>query len=140
MPGSRSRREVAQSALLVVAALAGLVAVRWSVTGALSRPIVAPAPTVAPASAPPVSYAPPEQLMAATGTRLSLGGRRPTLVDPANGELRRISPGADQAVSLFRQGSFTVLVADGRAWAVPAGRAGPKWLLGQARQAVEVSL
>lgn len=136
MPGSRSRREVAQSALLVVAALAALVAVRWSVTGALSRPIVAPAPTVAPASAPPVPRPPPEQLLAATGTRLSLGGRRPTLVDPANGELRRITSGADQPVSLFRQGSFTVLVADGRAWAVPAGRAGPQWLLGQARQAL----
>ena len=136
MPGSRSRRDVAQSALLVAAALAGLVAVRWSVTGALSRPIVAPAPTVATASAPPVPPAPPEQLLTAAGTRLSLGGRRPTLVDPANGELRRISSGADQAVSLFRQGSFTVLVADGRAWAVPAGRAGPQWLLGQARQAL----
>jgi hypothetical protein len=135
MPGSRSRREVAQSALLVVAALAGLVAVRWSVTGALSRPIVAPAPTVAPAPAPPVPPAPPEQLLAATGTRLSLGGRQPAVVDPASGLMRRIAP-AGQGVSLFRQGSFTVLVADGRAWAVPAGRAGPQWPLGQARQAL----
>jgi hypothetical protein len=133
MPGSRSRREVAQSALLVVAALAGLVAVRWSVTGALSRPIVDPAPTVAPASTVAASGPPP--LMTAAGIRLSLGGRQPAVVDPANGSMRRIAP-AGQGVSLFRQGSFTVLVADGRAWAVPAGRAGPKWLLGQARQAL----
>jgi hypothetical protein len=56
-------------------------------------------------------------------------------VDPANGSMRRIAP-ADQGVTLFRQGSFTVLVADGRAWAVPAGQAGPQRLLGQARQAL----
>ena len=77
--------------------------------------------------------------MTAAGTRLSLGGRQPAVVDPANGSMRRIAPGADQGVSLFRQGSFTVLVADGRAWAVPAGRAGPQWLLGQARQALPAS-
>ena len=136
MPGSRSRREVAQSALLVVAALAGLVAVRWSVTGALSRPIVAPAPAVAPASTVAASGPPP--LMTAAGIRLSLGGRQPAVVDPADGSMRRIAP-ADQGVMLFRQGSFTVLVADGRAWAVPAGRAGPQRLLGQAREALPAS-
>jgi hypothetical protein len=128
MPGSRSRREVAQSALLVLAALAALVAVRWSVTGGLSRPLVAPAATVAPSSPGP----PPRRLVAAAGTRLSLGGRRPTVVDPASGLLRRIASAADQVVNLFRQGEFTVLVADGRAWALPAGQPGPRRLLGRA--------
>ena len=104
VPGSRSRGDVVRSILLVVAALMGLVAVRWSVTGELSRPIVAPAPTVAPAST----------------------------VAAATGSIRRITLAADQAVSLFRQGSFTVLVADGRASAVPAGQAGPRRPLGRA--------
>jgi hypothetical protein len=97
----------------------------------MTRPIVAPAPTT-----PPVSAAdapgPPPRLLAAAGTRLSLGGRRPVLVDPASGSIRRLPPAARQGVTLFRQGSFTVLVADGRAWAVPAGRTGPPRLLGQA--------
>jgi hypothetical protein len=136
MPGSRSRRDVLRSILLVVAALAGLVAVRWSVTGSISRPIVAPAATVAPASTQAVSSAPPPQLLAAAGTRLSLGGRQPAVVDPASGSLQRIAPAAGQGVSLFRQGSFTVLVADGQAWAVPAGRAGPQWRLGRANFAL----
>jgi hypothetical protein len=35
-------------------------------------------------------------------------------------------------VVLFRQGPFTVLVADGHAWAVPAGQPGPRRLLGRA--------
>jgi hypothetical protein len=136
MPGSRSRRDLLRSSLLIVAALAGLVVVRWSVTGSISRPIVAPAPTVAPASTVAVSGPPP--LMTAAGIRLSLGGRQPAVVDPANGSMRRIAP-ADQGVTLFHQGSFTVLVADGRAWAVPAGRAGPQRLLGPARQALPAS-
>ena len=37
---------------------------------------------------------------------------------------------------VFRQGSFTVLVADGHAWAVPAGQAGPRRLLGEALMAL----
>jgi hypothetical protein len=136
MPGSRSRRDVLRSILLVVAALAGLVAVRWSVTGSISRPIVAPAATLAPASTLTISSDPPARLLAAAGTRLSLGGRQPALVDPTSGELRSISSGTDHGVSLFRQGSFTVLVADGLAWAVPAGQAGPQWRLGRANFAL----
>jgi hypothetical protein len=127
MRGSRSGREVAQSALLVVAALAALVAVRWTVTGGLSAPIVAPAAPVAAAPAPA-----PRRLVSAAGTRLSLGGRRPAVVDPASGSIRPIPSGADQGVNLFRQGSFTVLVSGGRAWAVPAGRTGPRRPLGRA--------
>jgi hypothetical protein len=132
VPGSRSRGDVVRSILLVVAALMGLVAVRWSVTGELSRPIVAPAPTEAPTSTVAASYDPPRPIQAAAGTRLSLGGREPAVVDPATGSIRRISQAADHPVSLFRQGSFTVLVADGRASAVPAGQAGPRRPLGRA--------
>ena len=132
VPGSRSRGDVVRSILLVVAALMGLVAVRWSVTGELSRPIVAPAPTVAPTSTVAASYDTPRPIQAAAGTRLSLGGREPAVVDPATGSIRRITLAADQAVSLFRQGSFTVLVADGHASAVPSGQAGPRRPLGRA--------
>jgi hypothetical protein len=132
VPGSRSRGDVVRSILLVVAALMGLVAVRWSVTGELSRPIVAPAPTVAPVSTVAGSYDPPRPIRAAAGTRLSLGGREPAVVDPVSGSIRPISLTADQAVSLFRQGSFTVLVADGHASVVPAGQAGPRRPFGRA--------
>ena len=137
MPGSRSRGEVLRSVLLVVAALTALVVVRWSVTGELSRPIVAPAPTVAPAPAVDSARVPPARIAAAAGTRLSLGGRQPAVVDPASGSVTLI-PAADikGVVSLFRQGSFTVLVADGRAWSVPAGRAGPRRPLGRALRAL----
>ena len=131
MRGSRSGREVAQSALLVVAALATLVAVRWSVTGGLSAPIVGPTPTVAPTPA-AVAPEPAPRRLVAPGIRLSLGGRQPAVVDPASGSLRHIPSTADQGVNLFRQGSFTVLVSGGRAWAVPAGRTGPRRPLGRA--------
>jgi hypothetical protein len=120
-----------RSILQVVAALVVLVVVRWSVSGGMSRPIVAPASTVAP-GAPVIARDPPPRLLTAAGLRLSLGGRRPVVVDPASGSIRRIRPDASQAVVLFRQGPFTVLVADGQAWAVPAGRAGPRRLLGRA--------
>ena len=135
MPGSRSRGDVLRSMLLVVAALVGLVVVRWSVTGTISRPIVAPASTAGPA---PTAAAPGAALkaMAAAGTRLSLGGRQATVVDPADGSISRIAPFDDRVVSLFRQGSFTVLVSDGQAWAVPAGRTAPLRRLGRALQAL----
>jgi hypothetical protein len=132
VPGSRSRGDAVRSILLIVAALVGLVVARWSVTGEYSRPIVTPASTVAPASTMAISHGPPRPIQPAPGTRLSLGGREPVVVDPASGSIRRISPAANQPVSLFRQGSFTVLVADGHAWTVPAGRAGPRRPLGRA--------
>jgi hypothetical protein len=131
VPGSRSRGDALRSILLIGAALVGLVVVRWSVTGGYAQPIVPPASTVAPptvAAAP----APPRPVRAAAGTRLSLGGRQPAVVDPASGSIRRIPWVAEPTVTLFRQGSFTVLVADGHAWTVPAGQAGPRRLLGRA--------
>jgi hypothetical protein len=131
VPGSRSRGDIVRSVLQIVAALVVLVVVRWSVSGGMSRPIVAPASTVAP-GATMIARDPPPRLLTAAGLRLSLGGRRPAVVDPASGSIRRIRPDASQAVVLFRQGPFTVLVADGHAWALPAGQAGPRRLLGRA--------
>ena len=132
MAGSRSRGVVVRSILQIAAALVVLVAVRWSVTGGSSRPIVAPASTMAPEPSMVVPRDPPPRIQVAAGTRLSLGGRQPAVVDPASGSIRRIPPPAGQGMIVFRQGSFTVLVADGHAWAVPAGQAGPRRLLGQA--------
>jgi len=132
VPGSRSRGDVVRGILQIVAALVVLVAIRWSVTGGISRPIVAPASTMAPEPTVVVPRGPPPRIQAAAGTRLSLGGRQPAVVDPASGSLRRIPPPAGQGMIVFRQGSFTVLVADGHAWAVPAGQAGPRRPLGQA--------
>jgi hypothetical protein len=123
---SRSRREALQSALLVVAVLAGLIGVRWSVTGGLDRPMAPPTPATdrGHRAAPPVA--------APVGTRLTLGGRQPLVVDPADGTVVRIPPDPDGQTVLFRQGRYTVLVANGHAWAVPAGRVGPRRALGQA--------
>jgi hypothetical protein len=130
--GSRSRGDVVRTVLQIVAALVVLVGVRWSVTGALSRPIVAPASTAVPQPTVAVTADPPVRIQTAAGTRLSLGGRQPAVLDPASGSLRRIPPPVGQGMIVLRQGSFTVLVADGRAWAVPAGRVGPRRLLGRA--------
>jgi hypothetical protein len=132
VPGSRSRGDVVRGILQVVAALVILVAVRWSVTGGISRPIVAPAQTTAPGTTVAVPLGPPPRIRTAAGTRLWLGGRQPAVLDPASGSLRRIAPPAGQDMVVFRQGSFTVLVADGLAWAVPAGQEGPRRLLGPA--------
>jgi hypothetical protein len=132
VPGSRSRGDVVRGILQVVAALVILVAVRWSVSGGVSRPIVAPASTTAPEPTVAAPLGPPPRIQAAAGTRLWLGGRQPAVLDPASGSLRRIAPPASQGMVVFRQGSFTVLVADGQAWAVPAGHAGPRRLLGPA--------
>lgn len=136
MAGSRSRGDIVRTVLQIVAALVVLVGIRWSVTGGLSRPIVAPASTTVPRPTVVVTADPPPRIQTAAGTRLSLGGRQPAVVDPASGSLRRIRTPAGQSVIMFRQGSFTVLVADGHAWAVPAGRVGPRWLLGQALSAL----
>ncbi len=116
-----------QSVMLVATLLAGLVAVRWLVTGGLSLPMAPPAPAQA-----PVPLSPALTALAPPGTRLSLGGRQPIVVDPAGGTVARIQPDAGDHTVLFRQGSSTVLVANRRAWAVPAGRVGPRRSLGGA--------
>jgi hypothetical protein len=69
---------------------------------------------------------------APVGTRLSLGGREPIVVNAASGAVSAITADPDDQTVLFRQGASTVLIANGRAWVVPAGQAGPRRLLGAA--------
>src|SRR5512132_2839095 len=101
MPGSRSRRDLLRSSLLIVAALAGLVAVRWSVTGSINQPIVTPAPTVAPASTVAASLGLLSSFLAVAGPGVSWGGRRPSVVVPTSGSIRRMAPAAVHDMSLF---------------------------------------
>jgi hypothetical protein len=123
----RSYRTTLQSVLMVVVLLAGLVVVRWLVSGGLNRPIAPPAQA-------PLDTArgPARTAVAPPGTRLSLGGRQPMVVDPASGTFARIGPGSDDLTVVFRHGRYTVLLANRQAWAVPAGRVGPRRLLGGA--------
>jgi hypothetical protein len=126
----RPHRDALRSVLLVAAVLAGLVAARWSATGALDRPMAPPA-SARPSHDSGGRGATPT-VPAPVGTRLSLGGRQPIVVDPASGMVAPISPDPDDQTVLFRQGGHTVLVADQRAWAVRAGRSGPRRSLGPA--------
>lgn len=125
----RSRRDVLQSVLLVVAVLAGLVAVRWSVTGGSGRPFAPPAATSAPSRP---DRGPARRIAAPPRTRLSLGGRQPIVVNPASGTVARFPFDPRARTVLFRQGAHTVVVSNERAWAVPAGRTAPLRLLGRA--------
>ena len=126
----RSHRTTLQSALLIVATLlASLVAVRWLVTGGLNRPMAPPAATPTPIGPARGSA---RTAVAPLGTRLSLGGRQPIVVDPASGAVARIAPDSGDLTVLFRQGGYTVLVANRRVWAAPAGRVGPRRPLGGA--------
>jgi hypothetical protein len=126
---SRSRRDAAHSVLLVAAVLAGLLGVRWWATGALDRPM-APATVARQLHQPDGAVAP--TIAAPAGTLLSLGGRQPIVVDAASGAVSPISPDPDDQTVLFRQGDYTVLVANQRAWSVRAGWAGPRRSLGRA--------
>jgi hypothetical protein len=129
----RSRRDTLRSVLLVAAVLAGLVAVRWAVTGGPNRPLAPPAPTTAPSRP---DRGPARTVLAPPGARLSLGGRQPIVVDPTNGAITRIPSNPAGRTALFRQGAHTVLLANERAWAVPAGRATPRRPLGRALSAL----
>jgi hypothetical protein len=127
----RSRRDALRSVLLVAAVLAGLVAVRSSVTGGLRRPMAPPAPT--PASRELGRPAAPT-LTAPAGTRLVLGGRQPIVVDATSGTILRIPPDPEDRTVPFRQGDHTVLVANRRSatfptsppWTRPSGRSSPR--------------
>jgi hypothetical protein len=129
----RSRRDTLRSVLLVAAVLAGLVAVRWAVTGGPNRPLAPPAPTAAPSRP---DRGPARTVLAPPGARLSLGGRQPIVVDPTSGAITRIPGNPAGRTALFRQGAHTVLLANERAWAVPAGRATPRRPLGRALSAL----
>jgi hypothetical protein len=126
----RSRRDALQSVLLVIAVLAGLVAVRWAVTGGPGRSLAPPALTSAPTRP---DRGPAPRIVAPPRARLSLGGRQPILVSPATGTVTPLpfNPQTTRTV-LFRQGAHTVFVSDERAWAAPAGRAAPLRPLGRA--------
>jgi hypothetical protein len=125
----RFRRDAFQSVLLVVAVLAGLVAVRWAVTGGLGQSLAPPALTSAP---PRPDRGPARRIAAPPRTRLSLGGRQPLLVNPAGGTVTPLPFNPRTRTVLFRQGAHTVFVSDERAWAAPAGRAAPLRPLGRA--------
>jgi hypothetical protein len=125
----RSRRDALQSVLLVVAVLAGLVAVRWAVTGGSGRSLAPPALTSA---SPPPDRGPARTIAAPPRTRLSLGGRQPILVNPASGTVTRLPFNPSTRTTLFRQGTHTVFIANERAWAAPAGQAAPLRPLGRA--------
>lgn len=129
----RSRRDALRSVLLVLAVLAGLVAVRSSVTGGLDRPMAPPARAPAPTLA---DRGPILAVPAPSGARLSLGGRQPIVVDLTSGMVSRIPSDPDNPTALFRQGGYTVLVSNEQAWAVPAGRTGPVQPLGRAQVAL----
>jgi hypothetical protein len=125
----RSRPSALRSVLLVAAGLAGLVTVRSLAIGGLDRPMTPPAATRPTSDARGVQR---PHISAPAGTRLSLGGYQPIVVDLANGSVSRIALGTDPEMMLFRQGRHSVLIANGRAWAVPAGRASPARSLGPA--------
>ena len=125
----RSRRDALQSVLLVIAVLAGLVAVRWAVTGGAGRSLAPPALTSVP-SAP--DRGPARRIAAAPRTRLSLGGRQPIVVNPASGSVTRLPFSPRTRTLLFRQGGHTVFVSNERVWAAPAGQATPLRPLGRA--------
>jgi hypothetical protein len=125
----RLRRDALQSILLVLAVLAGLVAVRWAVTGGPSRSLAPPALTAAPSRP---ARGPAATILAPPRTRLSLGGRQPIVVDPASATVARFPFDPQERTVLFRQGAYTVLVSDERAYAVAAGRVAPLRPLGRA--------
>ena len=125
----RSHRTALRSVLLVATLLASLVAVRWLATGGPNRPMAPP--LLAPGSLGP-ARGPALEALAPRGTRLSLGGRQPIVIDPASGKVARIAPDSDDLTVLFRQGSYTVLLANRQVSAVPAGQVGPRRPLGAA--------
>jgi hypothetical protein len=92
--------------VLLVLALCGLVVLRWSVTGTLTRPLAPPASPAQRGTGPT-----DRQLAALRGTLLYLGGRQVLVVDAGSGSISSIpAPGAGR-VRVLRQGSFIVLLA-----------------------------
>src|SRR6266536_1589383 len=106
-PPTSPRPSALRSLLLLAAVLAGLVVVRWSVTGGLSRPLAPPAQTRVHASPAPTA----RDLAGLRGTLLYMGGRQVLAVDAASGTISSIpSPGAGR-VRVLRQGSYIILLA-----------------------------
>jgi len=126
-----SGRGAGRTIALLAAALAGLIAVRWAVTGSPARPL-APPGSVTVASGRAVEPAPAD-LAALRGNLLYMGGRQLLLIDPASGTITSLpAPGAGR-VRVLPQGGFIVLLArDGSAAVQPANGASRSRPLGQA--------
>ena len=122
-------RSVLRSVVALVLVLAGLVAVRWSVTGGLTRPLAPPARPAAPREPAPSA----QDLAGLRGTLLYFGGRQVLAVDAVSGTISSVpSPGAGR-VRVLRQGSHIVLLArDGGAAAQGTGLASRQRPLGDA--------
>src|SRR6266508_3457638 len=93
-PPTSPRPSALRSLLLLAAVLAGLVVVRWSVTGGLSRPLAPPAQTRVHASPAPTA----RDLAGLRGTLLYMGGRQVLAVDAASGTISSI-PSPEPAAS-----------------------------------------
>jgi hypothetical protein len=130
-PHARPRHSAARSLGLVLAALGGLVAVRWAVTGAPSRPLAPPGSAAVVTSRAPVAT--PADLVALRGNLLYMGGRQPLLIDPVTASITSLpAPGAGR-VRVLRQGGFIVLLArDGESAVQPANGASRPRPLGHA--------
>jgi hypothetical protein len=128
-PPTSPRPSALRSLLLLAAVLVGLVVVRWSVTGGLSRPLAPPAqPRVHAPPAPPAG-----DLAGLRGALLYMGGRQVLAVDAASGTISSIpSPGAGR-VRVLRQGEYLILLArDGGTAAQRADLKSKPVLLGDA--------
>lgn len=129
-PRAPSGHSGIRSIVLLLAALIGLLAVRWAVTGGPTRPLAPPGATTAPTAHVPGPA--PAELAALRGNLLYMAGREPLVVDPASGSVTSLpSPGAGR-IRVLRQGSFIVLLArDGEVAVQPANAS--RWRpLGQA--------
>ncbi len=92
-------------------ARAGLVLLRWTVTGTLSRPLAPPGFRPPPTSSVDVPGPTPAEAASLRGNLLYLGGRQVLLVDPASGQISPVpSPGAGR-IRVLRQGGFIVMLA-----------------------------
>jgi hypothetical protein len=130
LPRAPLRRRLRGVAVLV-AALTGLIAVRWAVTGGPTRSLAPPgsaAVEVRHANGPT-----PAGLALLRGNLLYLGGRQALVLDPASGAVSALDrPGAGR-LRVLRQGGFIVLLArDGQAAVQPANGASRPRPLGQA--------
>jgi hypothetical protein len=137
LPPGPSKPSALRSLLLLVVVLAGLVAVRWSVTGGLTRPLAPPAQAPAPRE-PALSG---RDLVDLRGTLLYLGGRQALVAEVVSGRISPVaSPGAGR-VRVLRQGSHLILLArDGGAAVLEIGRTARQRPLGRAMDVLPSSL
>lgn len=137
-PRAPSGHSGIRSIVLLLVALIGLVAVRWAVTGAPTRPLAPPGSTTLATAG--VSRPPPAELAVLRGNLLYMAGREPLLIDPASGSITALpSPGAGR-IRVLRQGGFIVLLArDGEVAVQAAAGASRSRPLGQANDVLPSS-